>query len=263
MATALITGASSGIGAQLAQQLAARGYHLLLVARRAERLQQLAAELQQQHGIHVGVLPCDLGDTSAIDPLMQQADAWLATHNETLTLLANNAGTGYWDEFSRQQPAQLAGDIALNISALTLLSHAFVTRALAHGQPAWLLNIASLAALLPAPRFAVYSASKDYVLKFSEVLAHELRDSAISVTCVCPGGVITEFLDHAGQELKGDLGMMSAEEVARLSLNALFAGKLIYIPGLLNKTSSLVRFLPRPLRHRLVERSMRLTVKPK
>lgn len=263
MTCALITGASSGIGYELAQQLASRGYSILLVARRQQRLEELAAKLRESSSRPIGVLACDLTDHTALDALMPRADAWLEAQGETLSLLANNAGSGFWAEFKDQQAATLRQDIELNISALTTLSHAFVQRALEHGQPSYLLNVASLAALLPAPRFAVYSGSKGYVTKFTEVLAYELRHTNIHTTCVCPGGVLTEFMDHAGQELKGNLGMMAADEVARLSLEALFAGKLIYVPGMLNKASTLARLLPRSLRSRVVERSMQMTVKAK
>jgi short-subunit dehydrogenase len=263
MGTALITGASSGIGYELALQLAQHGYALLLVARRQERLTELAQNITSNHHVKVGVIACDLTDRDELGALMAKVDAWLDTQQEILTLLVNNAGSGFWAEFKDQDMPQVQRDINLNITALTLLSHAFITRANQHDQPAYLLNIASLAALLPAPRFAVYSGSKGYVTKFTEVLAYELRHTNIHPTCVCPGGVLTEFMDHAGQELKGNLGMMSAKEVAQLSLNALFAGKVIYVPGTLNKASMLARLLPRGLRSHVVGKSMQMTVKPK
>lgn len=263
MATALITGASSGIGYELALQLAERGYALLLVARREERLTALASKITAAYNTKVGVIRCDLANRDELGELMPKADVWLADQGETLTLLANNAGSGFWASFKDQDITQLQQGIDLNITALTTLSHAFVKRASDHGQPAHLLNVSSLAALLPAPRFAVYSGSKGYVVKFSEVLAYELRQSNISVTCVCPGGVLTEFIDQAGQELKGNLGMMAADTVARLSLEALFAGKLIVIPGTLNKASTLARLLPQGLRSRVIEQSMQIAVKPK
>src|SRR5690606_26929115 len=113
------------------------------------------------------------------------------------------------------------------------------------------------------PRYAVYSATKAYVQRFSEILAYELRQSNIRVTCSCPGGVLTEFIENAGQELKGNTGMMTSAEVARLAVQAMFAGQLIHVPGLLNKFSALLRFLPLALKLRLVEKSMLVTVKDK
>lgn len=260
--TALVTGASSGIGVDIARQLAERGLNVILVARRRERLEMLAVELQQ-HGVQTLVLDCDLADRQQLDGLMNRAQQWLQAQQLVLTVLVNNAGTGVWDWFENQSREVSQRDIDLNVTALTTLSHDFVTLAKAHGQPAHILNIASLAAMLPPPRYAVYSATKAYVQRFSEILAYELRQSNIRVTCSCPGGVLTEFIENAGQELKGDTGMMSSAEVARLAVQAMFAGQLIHVPGLLNKFSALLRFLPLALKLRLVEKSMLVTVKDK
>lgn len=264
MATALITGASSGIGRELALQLAAKGFSLLLVARRQERLAELAAQLASRYPAQAfGSLPCDLADRTALNALMPRADAWLADHHEQLVLLANNAGAGFWADLKDQDAARLQQDIDLNITAVTTLSHAFVTRALAHDQPAWLLNVASLAAFLPPPHFAAYAGSKAHVLTFSRLLAHELRHTQVHVTCTCPGGVHTEFMENSNQEVFGKLGMMQADDVARLSLDALFAGKRVVIPGALNKLTLAARLLPEPLRNRAIERSMAMTVRAK
>lgn len=259
---ALVTGASSGIGADIARELAGRGLAVILVARRTERLEALAQELAG-HGVQTLVLACDLADRQQLDGLMTKAEDWLQSQALMLTVLVNNAGTGDWDWFENQSAATSQRDIDLNITALTTLSHAFVALARAHGQPAHILNIASLAAMLPTPRFAVYSATKAYVQRFSEILDYELRASNIRVTCSCPGGVLTEFMQHAGQQLKGNTGMMSAAEVARLSVAAMFAGEGVYVPGALNKVSTLVRFLPRALKLRLVEKSMLVTIQDK
>lgn len=259
---ALITGASSGIGRDIARELARRGHDLILVARRHERLEELAEELAPS-GIACHVLPCDLSDREQLNGLMAKADSWLSTQGQDLTLLINNAGTGVWDWFANQDRATSQRDIDINITAPTSLCHDFIERARAHGRESRILNIASLAGLIPAPRFAVYSATKSYVVRFTEVLAYELRDSAISVTASCPGGVLTEFMDHAGQSLKGNTGMMTSEEVARLSVEAMFAGRTVYIPGLLNRASGLARLLPRGLRLRAVEKSMLVTVEDK
>lgn len=260
--TALVTGSSSGIGQDIARELAARGYDLILVARRRERLEALAAELQAGHGATSLVLPCDLADRAALDALLPQAQAFLA-QDRYLAALVNNAGTGEWEWFERQDAASSQRDIDLNITAPTLLCHAFLPVARAHGRPAHILNVASLAAMLATPRFAVYSATKSYVLRFSEILAYELRGSAISVTCTCPGGVMTEFMAHAGQTLKGETGMMASADVARLAVEAMLRGEPVHVPGMLNKASALARFLPRALQLPLVERSMLVTVQDK
>lgn len=257
---ALVTGASSGIGSDLARELAARGYDLVLLARRADRLQALAGEIAARHGVRCHVLAADLADRAQVDTVVERAQQALG--DVPLTVLANNAGSGVWDLFA-DVPREIAQrDIDLNVTALATLTHDFVTRAKAHGRPAYVLNIASLAGMLPAARFAVYSATKSFVLTFSEVLAWELRDSHVRVTCVCPGGVKTEFLEHAGQELKKDVGMMDSPEVARQSVEAMLRGDVVFVPGALNKVSALARFLPRALRLRLVERSMQMAVRP-
>lgn len=260
--TALVTGASSGIGRDIARELARRGHDLILVARRRERLDELAGELEQS-GMSCHVLTCDLADREQLNGLMAQADAWLTRREQDLTILVNNAGTGVWDWFVNQDRATSQRDIDLNVTAPTTLCHDFIDRAKQHGRQSYILNIASLAGLIPAPRFAVYSGTKSYVVRFSEVLAYELRDSAISVTASCPGGVLTEFMDHAGQTLKGNTGMMTSEEVARLSVEAMLNRRSVYIPGLLNRTSGLTRILPRSLRLRLVEKGMLMTVEDK
>lgn len=259
---AMVTGASSGIGVDIARQLAERGLNVILVARRRERLEVLATELQQ-HGVETLVLECDLADRQQLNGLMPQVVQWLQTRQLTLTVLVNNAGTGVWDWFENQPREVSQRDIDLNVTALTTLCHDFIALAQAHGKPSHILNISSLAALLPTPRFAVYSATKAYVKRFSEILQYELRQSNIRVTCSCPGGVLTEFIEQAGQELKGDTGLMSSADVARLAVQAMFAGQLIHVPGMLNKISTLVRFLPYPLKIRLVEKSMLVTVKDK
>lgn len=260
--TALVTGCSSGIGADIARELAARGFDLVLVARRADRLAALATELSGRHGVATHVLPCDLADREQLNALMPRLAPWLA-EGRALRVLVNNAGSGTWDWFERQDAATSQRDIDLNITALTTLCHAFLPFARAHGEPSHILNIASIAAFLPTPRFAVYSASKSYVLRFSEILAYELRDTRISVTCTCPGGVMTEFVANAGQTLKGDTGMMAPADVARLAVAAMLRGEAVHVPGFLNKASALARFLPRALKMPVVERGMLVTVQDK
>lgn len=260
---ALVTGASSGIGRDIARELAARGHHLALVARRRERLAELAADLQQAHGIRCEVLAADLADRAQLNGLMARATAWTSAQGLTLTLLVNNAGTGLWEWFEKQPRDVMQRDIDLNVTALTTLTHDFVAMAKAHGKPARIMNVASLVAFLPAPRYTVYGGTKAYVRQFSDVLRYELRKTNITVTCVCPGGVKTEFVELAGQELKGDTGMMESPEVAKLAIDATLRGDMFYIPGFFNRLSALVRFLPRALRLPIVEKSMLVTVQEK
>ncbi|WP_111656042.1 SDR family NAD(P)-dependent oxidoreductase [Isoalcanivorax indicus] len=260
MSTALITGASSGIGEDIARELAARGLNLILVARRQDRLDALASALHREHGVTATSIACDLSDRDALNGLFDQVDAALASTGSTLTVLVNNAGTGFWAPFADQDLAGVQRDIDLNVTALTTLSHGFLRRARAHGQRSYLMNVASLAGILPTPRYAAYSGTKGYVRFFSEVLDYELRDSAISVTAACPGGVLTPFLDSAGQNVKKQTGIMTSPEVARLCVNAMYRGKVVYVPGLLNKFAVYTNLLPRRLRGWLLERSMLVSV---
>lgn len=262
MSTAIVTGASSGLGAAIAQELARRQRHLVLVARRTDRLEALATRLRQQDGVKVHVLAADLTVPAQREQVVRQAADWARSQGETLSILVNNAGAGVWEDFVRQEAATLQRDIDLDIAALTHLCHDFVRLALQQGGPTHVLNIASLAGLLPAPRFAVYSAAKSYVIAFSEVLAYELKGSEVSVTCVCPGGVQTEFLALAGQQQISNIGMMQPGEVARQAVVAMLARKLVFVPGWLNKFSATTRYLPSVLRSWLVARGMALTVKP-
>jgi len=260
MSTALITGASSGIGEDIARQLAARGLNLILVARRKELLDKLADELAASHGITTTALACDLADRQSLGALFDEVDSTLAQYNDILTVLVNNAGTGFWAPFADQDLAGLQRDIDLNVTALTTLSHGFINRARAHGQRSYLMNVASLAGILPTPSYATYSGTKGYVRFFSEILDYELRDSPISVTAACPGVALTPFLDQAGQTVKKQTGIMTSQEVAKRCVDAMYAGKVVYVPGLPNKVAVYTNLLPRRLRGWLLERSMRVSV---
>ncbi len=261
MATALITGASSGIGEAMARNLASRGYSLVLVARRVDRLQALAQELGKHENVSVDICPADLLDRDQTAALIDRATAMLDLRGERLNILINNAGSAVWDAFAEQDEERMQRDIDLNISATTLLTHRFVKYALKQGTPAHVLTVASLAGLLPAPHFAVYSATKSYLISMSEVLSHELRHSNIKVTCTCPGGVQTDFIAQAGQEQVSNLGIMSPEKVAHQAIDAMLEGQVLHVPGMLNKLSSVARFLPGSLRSLLIEKSMALTVR--
>lgn len=253
--TAFVTGTSSGIGRDIALALASKGYDLILVARRKERMDELAQELKNQHGVESLVLPCDLSDREQLNALMSRTHDWLA-QGRCLTVLVNNAGTGVWAPFEKQSPGISQRDIDLNVIAPTTLTHAFIDVAKGHGQPAYILNVASLAGLLATPEYAVYSSTKSYMVRFSEILNYELRKTNISITCICPGGVLTEFMDNSGQDMKSDFGMMTSESVAHIGVGSLFKKKLIVVPGLLNKLSALVRFLPRTIRIPVVHLTM-------
>lgn len=254
---ALITGASSGIGEAFAHYFAKLGYQLILVARREEKLAQLAQSLP----VNCHIIGCDLANREQLNGLMVQANTWVTAQNLHLTVLVNNAGAGVWKPFEQLDTVKSQQEIDLNINAVTTLCNQFVAIAKAHAYPSYILNVASLAAILATPRYSVYSSTKAYVLRLSKILAYELKDTNISVTCTCPGGVLTEFMQHSGQTLKNNVGMMQPKKVAQLSVNAMFAGKTVFVPGLLNRLSTLANLLPRSLQMKVVANSMNITVK--
>ncbi len=259
---ALITGASSGIGEAFARELAKEKVNLVLVARRKDRLDKLASELSRTHGITVEIVPLDLSVAGAAEKLFNAA----TENGKSIDLLINNAGVGVYRYFLKEELNQHLATIQLNLVTLTDLSHRFAEHMLRHGRPSYIANIASIAAYQGVPRFAVYASSKSYVRIFSTILNRELRGTALSVTCVCPGGTATEFLEKNGQHLKSGKSsmMMSADEVVRISLKGIFARKAVVIPGLLNKIACLApRLLPFNLAMTVAEIAMSSTVDEK
>jgi len=193
--TVLLTGASSGIGRAFATVLAARGSDLVLVARRADRLESLAAELRGRHGVRVTTIPCDLIEADAGTRLR---DA-VAEQGIPVTSLINNAGFGTFGPFRDEDSTRLAQEIAVDVSAPVQLSHAFLPQLLAAGD-GFLINVASMAAYTPTPRMAVYGAAKAFVLSFSESLWAELRGTGVTVFALSPGATSTEFNAVVGTE---------------------------------------------------------------
>lgn len=254
--TALITGASSGIGESLARQLAAHGAHLILVARTEDRLHALAAELGARYRVQVHVLPADLNLPGAA----AQLHAAVQARGLNVDILVNNAGLGGYGEFSRQPSDEIDRMIAVNIGALTGLTRAFLPDMLARGRGR-VLNVASTAAFQPGPLMAVYYATKAYVLSFSEAIAEEVAGSGVSVTALCPGPVRTGFqaVSRLGESdlLSGParLAILSADEVARLGVRGLLVGQRVVVAGRLNRMQTLLpRLLPRAVVTRLIGR---------
>jgi short-subunit dehydrogenase len=241
--TALITGASSGIGADFARALAKDGYDVILVARRADRLQALADELKATREMRAEVIPADLVAPGAAAQV-SKAVADLGLH---VDLLVNNAGLGNHGPFIESAVEVDQKMIDLNISALTSLTHAFVPGMVERGQGG-VINVASTASFQPIPFMAVYAATKAYVLFFSEALAEEVGPKGVKVVCLCPGPTQTEFVEVA--EFKTDVinrvPMMSSAAVVREGLDALKAGRTVQVAGLMNAMQAMApRFAPR------------------
>jgi short-subunit dehydrogenase len=242
--TALITGASGGIGYELAKLFAKDRYNLVLVARSAETLNQLAVELQTQHGVRVTVAPLDLAEASAPKFLFDQ----LRREKINVDILVNNAGFGVFGEFAQMPEKEILDQIQLNISALTRLTKLFLAPMLER-RGGRIMNVASTAAFQPGPLMAVYYATKAYVLSFSEALANETSGSGVMVSCFCPGATNTGFAKRAGMEgsrLFKQIGAMNVETVARDGYRGLMAGRTVVISGVRNwLVAESVRFAPR------------------
>jgi uncharacterized protein len=245
--TALITGASSGIGEAYAHQLAEKGLDLVLVARSEDRLRELAKQLAEVHSRRVEVVAADLSQPGAASKVA----AAVAALGLGVDLLVNNAGFGTAGAFVKQDAERERQEILLNAAAVVDLSHAFLPGMLERGRGG-VINVASVAAFQPLPYMSVYAATKAFVLSFTEGLRGELRGKGIRVLCVCPGPVDTPFFEATGNEKlrstvpKGT--MMTADAVVAASLKAFRAGRGLVVPGISNKLlAASGRFVPRGL----------------
>lgn len=250
---ALVTGASSGIGYDLARILAADRHDLVLVARSADRLRALADELAARHGIRALALPADLSDPAAPTAIMSA----LGERAVSIDILINNAGFGTYGPFASSDPARELAMLQVNIVSLVHLTR-LVLPGMLERRAGRVLNVASTAAFQPGPLMAGYYASKAFVLHFSEALANELRGSGVTVTALCPGPTRTNFQVaaemRASRLVRGPL-MMDSLPVARAGYEAMLRGRPLIIPGLPNRIMSLaVRVLPRRLVTRMVRR---------
>ncbi|EXG81816.1 SDR family NAD(P)-dependent oxidoreductase [Cryptosporangium arvum] len=236
--TALITGASAGIGAEFARRLAAGGANLVLVARRRDRLEELAATLRAEHGVQVEVVPFDLARPDAGRALRR-----LVT--QPVHVVVNNAGFGNYGPFVAEDPERLAAMIQVNIAALTDVSHAFLPAMIEAGEGT-LLNIASVAAYAPTPSMPVYGATKAYVLNFTEALAYQLRTTKIRVLVYSPGATESEFFDVVGTRDAGGGVWQTPAQVVTGALRALDGRAPSAVAGLPNRAMvSVARLLPR------------------
>jgi hypothetical protein len=241
--TALVTGASSGIGTEIARKLAAEGAHLVLTARRLERLDALAEELRAKHGVTVVTLASDLEDPAAPQQLFDATEG----AGKAVDVLINCAGFGIYDDFVKVDWARHAAMLQVNVVALAQLSHLFANAMLGRKR-GHIMNVASTGAFGPCPNFASYGASKAYVLNMTEALDYELRGSGVRAIAVSPGGTRTEFLQRGGQVLKksGEFAMMTAEACATIAVNKMLGGRRSVVVGFMNALSVwFFRFLPR------------------
>jgi uncharacterized protein len=253
-AITLITGASAGIGAELARVFAAHGHELVLVARRQDRLEALADEIAATGKPRPVVLPVDL----------EQRDAVVKIRGQLLLLelepafVVNNAGFGLVGTATALSRDEQLGMIDLNVRALTELSLIFADGLAKHR--GGILNVASVAAFLPGPSMAVYYATKAFVLSFSEALHQEFASRGVRVTALCPGPVVTEFQERSGMRIDRamQLILVPPDRVAQIGYDGLMRGKRVVVAGLGNKIAVLLlRFIPRALLLRMVDQRKR------
>lgn len=266
---ALITGASSGIGEVFARELARAGRSLVLVARSTEKLQSLRIQLQTAHpGIGIEVIPRDLSQPNAAADLFGETEA----RNLSVDLLINNAGFGAFEDFAELDLYRQAEMLRLNIGALVELTHLYLQPMRARGTGA-VMNIASTAAFFPGPFFAVYAATKAFVLSFSQALFVENRSHGVLVMAVCPGTTSTNFFEVANMHIFGQRQrMQSPQAVVRESLSALHRRRAVVVTGVPNKVMAISsRFIPRvimleifgPVFERMYRRQKKQSVRPR
>ena len=235
--TALVTGASSGIGEAIARELASRGYALTLVARREDRLKALAEELSED-GVTAETATADLGAPGQRERLATALDKT----GRSVDILVNNAGFGAHGEFTRVERERLTEMVRVNCEAVVDLTGYFLPGMVERGEGA-VINVASVASFQPLPGSATYAATKAFVLSLSEAVRTEVQNRGVTVTAVCPGPVRTEFPEAAGMGAVEDrtpgIVWMSAEDVARDAVDGAARGKRVVVPGTLNRLQSL------------------------
>jgi short-subunit dehydrogenase len=250
----LITGASSGIGAALTRRLARDGRSIALVARRADRLEELAARVRADHGVTAHVLPVDLTQRGAVQRLAGE----LAGRGLVVDWLVNNAGFGTYGRFHELPVDKELEEVDLNVAALVELTGRFLPGMVKRGHGA-VINVASVAGFSPGPYMATYCATKAFVKSFSEALAAEVAGTGVHVLCVCPGFTRTEFQERADVDTSRipSFAWMSADEVADQAVHAV-GRKAVLVNGIMNSaTASLTRLLPSGILTRLVGAAMK------
>ncbi len=257
-----MTGASAGIGAAIARELARRGHGLILVARRKDRLDALAAELAADHGVRAQTLGCDLAKAASRQRLPARAQAL----GLEVSVLVNNAGFATGGAFHQSDPERELEQVRVLVEAPVGLTSAFLPGMVRRGRGA-ILNVASTAGMQPLPYSAGYSAAKAYVLTFSEALHQEVRGAGVTVTALAPGPVSTDFWETAGWEVAGGQSFESAmpgpawvtaEETARAGVKGLEAGRRVVVPGLPVRAAMLAgQYVPHALKLPAIEWVMR------
>lgn len=249
---AMITGASAGIGAELAHLFAADKHDLILVARREEKLEEIANTLRDKHGVMVHVLASDLGVPGAANELFDAVEEL----GLEVDALVNNAGLGQSGPFAESEMGMLATMLHVNITALTELTRLFLPGMIARDR-GHIMNVGSTAGFQPGPGMAVYYATKAYVYSFTEALVEELKESKVTITNLAPGATDTEFQDRAGiaDSLLFAAGVMDAKAVAKAGYNGMLSGTSLVVPGLKNKVgASTVHLVPRPVIRKIVSK---------
>jgi short-subunit dehydrogenase len=234
--TALVTGASSGIGADIARELADRGHAVTLVARREDRLAALAEDLEAKRHVRTDVISCDLSDAAARDRLVAEIRA----RGLNVSVLINNAGFGSAAPFQDLDVGHELRMVRTNVEAVVHLCGVYIPSMIEQGEGA-VMNVASTAAFQPLPRQSTYSASKAFVLSFTEVLSSDLKGTGVTATALCPGPVRTEFMDqHEGFDVSSpDFVWMSSADCARTAVKGLERGKRVVVPGIGNRVGTL------------------------
>jgi uncharacterized protein len=253
-ATALVTGASSGIGAEIARELARRGHGVTLVARREERLRELADEITAEHNVHAEPMSCDVNDDAARERLVKAID----DRGVSVDILVNNAGFGSAGSFVDLDVDQEVAMCRTNVEAVVAFTGTYAPRMAGRGKGG-ILNVASVAGFQPLPRQATYAATKSFVVSFTDALHTELSGTGVTVTALCPGPVETEFSAVAGLQSEWDalpsFATMSAEDTAKAGVEALDKGRRGVAPGLLNTVTAVAgRNTPRSLLLPLLDR---------
>ena len=236
--TCLVTGASSGIGAELARQLAAKGHGVTLVARREDKLRELADEIARKHNTRAEAIGCDLSDAAARERLAGE----VADRGLTVEVLLNNAGFGSAGAFQDLERDDELRMVRTNVEAVVDLCARYLPGMIERGRGG-ILNVASTAAFQPMARQATYGGSKAFVLSFTEALSADLNGTGVNVTALCPGPVRTEFTDvhegFAAADKTPDFIWMSAEDTARAGIKGLERGKRVVVPGVGNRVGAI------------------------